>query len=154
MTSTTLLFLPYDNKKKPFDNDNVQSRQQHTALEYHRKRKLSKSQSRSSMSRTNESPTPQSLGYSPGTSTSGDSETTDATELSHPRVIGKWRLDPFDALRDTHVPEYVQEMLDHGKPIRNIYQTHLFDIANLPYSHKTSMGALRSFAGGRKTHTS
>ncbi|KIW18929.1 hypothetical protein PV08_03218 [Exophiala spinifera] len=119
MTSTTLLFLPYD-QKKSFSHDSVQSRQQHTALEYHRKRKLSKSQSRPSVSRnagtphTNDSATtPQSLVYSPGTSASEDSE-TDVRGLSPPRIIGKWRLDPFDALRDIHVPEYVQEMLDHA----------------------------------------
>lgn len=159
MTSTTLLFLPYD-KKKSFDHDNVQSRQQHTALEYHRKRKLSKNQSRSSVSRiactaraNDSASTPQSVVYSPGTSTSDDSE-TNATELSHPRIIGKWRLDPFDALRDIHVPEYVQEMLDHGKLFRNICYRGVCDFANVPRSHKTSMGPLRSFAEGDKEYTS
>ncbi|KAK5210463.1 hypothetical protein LTR41_004131 [Exophiala xenobiotica] len=120
MTSTSLLFLPY-NRENSSEHDNSQSRQKHTALEYHRKRRLSKVLPRSSAGKsvqTNRAKlpgqsTPPYSDTSPSTSTSEESD-TEVPWHPQPGVLGKWRLDPFNAIRDVHVPDYVQEMLDHA----------------------------------------
>jgi hypothetical protein len=120
MTSTSLLFLPY-NRENSSEHDNNQSRQKHTALEYHRKRRLSKVLPRSSAGKsvqTNRAKlpgqsTPPYSDTSPSTSSSEESD-TEVPWHPQPGVLGKWRLDPFNAIRDVHVPDYVQEMLDHG----------------------------------------
>lgn len=124
MTSTELLYIPYRNQTPA--QPSAESRQKHAAREYHRKRRLSKVQvprraanpSNINAKRSNAS-AERALQHSTIAQDTFITPTASPTEVAlspnHPDILGKWRLDPFNTLQGERLPEFVQEMLDHGK---------------------------------------
>ncbi|KAK5025169.1 hypothetical protein LTS07_008020 [Exophiala sideris] len=123
MTSTELLYIPYRNPNP--GQPSAESRQKHAAREYHRKRRLSKVQvssrraanpSNINAKRSNAS-AEKALQHSTIAQDTLNTPTASPTAVAlphHPDILGKWRLDPFNALHSEHLPDFVQEMLDHA----------------------------------------
>ena len=129
LNDTNILFVPYrpSYSSKPLSADiSMISQQKHAAREYHRKAKLQRTARRAGTTHKRQPHASIDIYVDPSNNPSRPfqprkntfPDRTVSTQYHIIRDVGSGQLDPFHVCVPEGIPNYVLEMLDHGKSSR------------------------------------